>query len=288
MGWMRVTSAFTQTAIWKIGTVFLVYLILTMVLMTGMARYHAAYADSHDLRLVTQSFPPLQYQEDGQQRGYVPEILAQAAALLPDDLKIQLKPVEFLPWKRAMEIAKYKPNIMFFSLSRTPAREELFHWLGEVSPYGQNFYQLNSRPNMAVASVSELKGRNLRIGVQSGSSLHRLLGETGITESNQVTTYTDYHQGVKMLYLGRLDMIPLTSFLARRSVCDMGYDGDQLQSVTEIKELAKPLWVVLSKGTDPTIVSALRDALRHLKQNGSQDAITDRHLEAWQNKPCGD
>ncbi len=55
-----------------------------------------------------------------------------------------------------MLLAETMPNVLFFSLSRTPEREDKFIWLGEVSPYGQNFYQLSTRPKRSKPTRSRI------------------------------------------------------------------------------------------------------------------------------------
>lgn len=239
-----------------------------------------------EIRLVTQSFAPLQYSQDGQARGYVVETLHQMARMLEQESPIRFQPVEFLPWKRAMEIAKTRPNVLFFSVSRTAERETWFHWIGEVSPYGQYFFKLKTHPAIKATRLSDLRYGGHRIGLQSGSSLQRLMENQEIINGNNVVTYTDYHQGVKMLFAGRLDMVPLTGFIARSSVCGMGLDGDQLEPVVPISELARPLWLVMSLPTPVETARQVSDALSRLNQDGIREQIVTNYLEDWNKRPC--
>lgn len=249
---------------------------------------HAEERDgkSLEIRLVTQSFAPLQYPQDGRARGYVVETLHQMARILEQDSPIRFLPVEFLPWKRAMEIAKTKPNVLFFSVSRTAERESWFHWIGEVSPYGQFFFKLKSHPAITVSRLSDLRNGHHRIGLQSGSSLQRLMESLDLASTNNIVTYTDYHQGVKMLFARRLDMIPLTGFIARSSVCSMGLDGDQLEPVLPITELARPLWLVMSLPTPAETAQHVSNALSRLNRDGVREQIVTKYLENWNKRPC--
>ena len=276
----------------KFDPVTSAFLLVMMALFPAFAQSPAKAQSSAkiqapvEIQLVTQSFAPLQYQVEGRASGYVIETLDRIARQLAEDGAIRFRPVQFLPWKRAMEIAKTQPNILFFSLSRTNERESWFHWIGEISPYGQNFYKLKSRTAITASELKDLANTHYRIGVQSGSSLLRLMEKMKLTDSNIITSYTDYHQGVKMLYADRLDMIPLTGFLARSSACGMGFDGDRLEPVLPISELAKPLWLVMSRSTEETVVRQVRHALDGLKASGDQDRIIGKYLKQWASKPC--
>lgn len=267
-----------KAGLWQIALLVLA----SLALQTGAAR-----AEPVDIKLVTQSFAPLQWDNNGQPDGYVVAYLLEAAQRVNRTVPVSVSAFEFLPWKRAMLMAETVPNVMFFSLSRTPEREDKFLWLGEVSPYGQNFYQLASRPRIEVDRIEDLRDLDVKIGVQDGSNLLAYLKKLGFEGSGTLVPITDFHQGIEMLYLGRIDMLPLTGFLAEASACKQGYDGTQLQPVIFVEALAKPLWAVFSKGTDPELVDAFRTEMAALKREGFLDAQVREHQANWQTLACG-
>ncbi|WP_420334555.1 substrate-binding periplasmic protein [Roseibium sp.] len=244
-------------------------------------------ADTPSIRIVTQSFAPLQWDNDGKPDGYVTQYIAEVIGRVKETVPLEAASVEFMPWKRAMLTARSVPNVLLFSLSRTQEREDQFLWLGEVSPYGQYFYQLRTKPDVAADTVADLKGTGLRIGVQDGGNLHAYLQRTGLEASGQLMPITDYRQGIEMLYLGRIDLLPLTGFLAEASACRQGYDGALLRPVVFIEDLAKPLWAVFSRGTDPMIVEAFRSEMAALKDSGYLEEQMRIHRDNWQSRACG-
>lgn len=245
-------------------------------------------AEATSIRIVTQSFAPLQWDNDGKPDGYVAQYIAAVIDRVKETAPIEAASIEFMPWKRAMLTARNVPNVLLFSLLRTQERENQFLWLGEVSPYGQFFYQLKSNPEIAVGSVADLKGTDLRIGVQDGGNLHAYLRKIGLEASGQLMPITDYRQGIEMLYLGRIDLLPLTGFLAEASACRQGYDGALLRPVVYIEDLARPLWAVFSRGTDPAIVDAFRTEMAALKASGYLDEQMRIHRDNWQSRACGE
>jgi len=267
-----------RAGLWKIACLAMSVLVLQV---------HAAEAEPAEIKLVTQSFAPLQWDNDGTPDGYVTDFLLEAAERVNQTVSVSISAFEFLPWKRAMLLAESVPNVMFFSLSRTPDREDKFLWLGEVSPYGQNFYQLASRPKIEVDRIEELRDLDVKIGVQDGSNLLAYLKKLGFEDTGTLVPIPDFHQGIEMLYLGRIDMLPLTGFLAEASACKQGYDGSQLRPVIFVEALAKPLWAVFSKGTDPDLVEAFRTEMAALKDEGFLGAQILEHQTNWQTLACG-
>ena len=103
------------------------------------------------------------------------------------------------------------------------------------------FYKLRENKNVSVDSLEELKNSGFRTWVQRGSNLETLLTTIGLVHEKDFATYTDYRKGVKMLFRNRVDMIPLTGFLARSSVCGLGYDGDAIEAVIADNEILDPV-----------------------------------------------
>jgi polar amino acid transport system substrate-binding protein len=267
-----------RAAIWN----FAVLAMATLVLNCTLARAHAA-----EIHIVTQNFAPLQWDNDGTPDGYVTAYVQAVAERVNKTLPVTIAGYEFLPWKRAMLLAESVPNVLFFSLSRTPEREEKFIWLGEVSPYGQYFYQLSTKPKIEVERIEDLRRPGFRIGVQDGSNLLTYLNHLGFEDDANLVPITDFHQGIEMLYLERIDLLPLTGFLAEASACKQGYDGSLLQPVIFVEELANPLWAVFSKGTEPELVEAFKREMSALKEGGFLDAQTQDHQVNWKTLACG-
>jgi polar amino acid transport system substrate-binding protein len=261
--------------------------IVTAVSILLMSIAHAQ-TPSAQIRIVTQGFAPLQWDNNGAPDGYVAEYMLTVVEKVNQNRPVSLEAFDFLPWKRAMLIAETVPNILFFSLSRTNAREDKFHWLGEVSPYGQYFYQLRSKPRIDVDQVKDLRNLDIKIGVQDGGNLHTYLKQLEFEDTGNLVPLTDYHQGIEMLFLGRIDLLPLTGFLAEASACKQGFNGSMLEPVIYVEALAKPLWAVFSKKTDPELVEAFKKEMAELKQSGLWEDRMNQHRENWQKLACAD
>ncbi|MEH6631142.1 MAG: transporter substrate-binding domain-containing protein [Halopseudomonas aestusnigri] len=238
------------------------------------------------IRIVTDGFAPLQYLNDGTPDGYVTEFIQATIERVKLSYPLDVSSFDFLPWKRALLEAKNDPNTLFFSLSRTPEREANYQWLGTVSPYRQSFFRIKNNSHISVDSLENLRDGSFILGIQRGGSVHSLVKQLGFEPGKDYTTYTHYSQGIKMLYNGRIDMLPLTEFLARNAACRDGFNGDLLMPVIAIKSLAKPLWATLSNNSSPLLVKAFKKAMVELKDEGVYQEILDSHLTDWNNQPC--
>jgi polar amino acid transport system substrate-binding protein len=239
-----------------------------------------------EIKAVASIFAPLQMKDGDRATGYAVEIVELIMKRLEGKGLAQSSPVKILPWKRAMETAKQVPNTLFFSISRTPERESLFHWIGEISPYDVYLYGLKSNNETSAKSLEDVRKANYRIGVQIASNAEKLLLNNGFQKGVDFVTYSHYTNGVPMLFNNRFAMLPLTSFVARTNICRLGYDGDMVKPVVHLTEISKPLWLAASKQTSIEIVEHIRKQLDALKQEGFVKSIQQVYLTNWENQPC--
>nr|WP_244292196.1 hypothetical protein [Vibrio cidicii] len=110
------------------------------------------------LDLYTQEFPPLQFMLDGKPQGYVIEFVTALVQDASKTIPLEIKQIHFAPWNRAIKTTIETENTLFFSVSRTPEREDKFQWIGQVSPYKVGLYRLASSPQVSAKNLEELKG----------------------------------------------------------------------------------------------------------------------------------
>ncbi|MDM8537696.1 transporter substrate-binding domain-containing protein [Desulfobacterales bacterium HSG17] len=77
-------------------------------------------AEEQDLTIITEDWPPYNYEENGKIKGFSVDIVHAIMQELGKNYKISL-----LPGARGEFILRTKSNVMSFSLFRTPERENL-------------------------------------------------------------------------------------------------------------------------------------------------------------------
>lgn len=123
--------------------------ILLVALFTGINfNAYASKEANTDLFIVATQSPLLQYGDNGEDKGSTVEILQ--AILSASKLAAS---VNFMPWARAYDIAKSKPNTLILSIIRTPEREQQFHWLIKVSNLARVFTSLAVKPENHVSNA---------------------------------------------------------------------------------------------------------------------------------------
>ena len=94
---------------------------------------------AESLRIVTEDFPPYNFQVGNEARGLSSEVVQ--AVLKQINRQAEF---EFYPWARAYEIAQNEKNNLIFSIARIPEREALFNWVGSIAPYKTSLYKLKA------------------------------------------------------------------------------------------------------------------------------------------------
>lgn len=105
----------------------LVLLVLCFLFMTPSY----IIANEKPLKIVTEYLKPYQIKnEDGSLGGYGTDIVQALLTLTNKKADIAV-----LPWARAYRMALNEPNVLIFSIARTPHRENLFQWIGTIKSH---------------------------------------------------------------------------------------------------------------------------------------------------------
>ena len=103
-------------------------LVVWSLLLFSMATANDLTAQIRNLQVITEDYPPLNYLQDGELVGLSVEILQ----LVYDELGVEFPDIDVMPWARGYHLAKSDRPVMLFTMSRTPAREPLFQWVGHT------------------------------------------------------------------------------------------------------------------------------------------------------------
>lgn len=248
----------------------------------------SSIASDTKVRALTSPFPPLQMIKNGQPDGYTVNVIES----IVEKLNLQYKEsislgFEFLPWKRGFRIAtSNEPNVLFFSLSRSTPREDKFHWVGQISRYDNHLFTLDKKLLETYPTLSSIRLSQHIIGVQDGSSVEEHLLSSGFVKGTDYITFSDYREGIRMLYRNRLDYIPMTSFLARGNVCAENLDPGLLIEGIRLNEVSNPLWVVFSKVTSIELVQRFSHALSYFNESDEYKRIIHLQTDLWTKQVC--
>lgn len=235
-------------------------IIFILIIMTCGALF------AQKLRVVTEEYLPYNYLEDGKIKGMSTEVIFAVLeeAKIPYDIKIH-------PWVKAYDIALKEPNVLIYSIGRTPEREKLFKWVGEIAPCKVYFYSLTQK-KLVINSLNDAK--KYKIATIENDFREQYLLKNGFLMDKQLERCYSNEYSVKKLLAGRLDLVPendiVLSYLLKR-------EGKTMKDVKRqmmIQELSsKDLYMALSVGTSDEILHKLQKALETVKKNGTYNKI---------------
>lgn len=255
---------------------------LALALLPGGLAGSAAQAEALTVQLLADGFAPLQYRDAegrvaGYVKAYVDELLRHAAQRLP----LEVQPLQWVPLKRALLLAQDHGEVLVLSLARTPEREAGFYWLAEVAPYQLRLYRARQHAPLGLKSLADLKGRGLRIGLQDRSNFHELLIALGIGQAGDNTVLDLVPANWRNLgkaALGRIDLFAHPEISLAHRAQEQGLKAEDFVTELVISELSHPLWLALSRRSDPRLAVALQRSHAALQAQGRLEALRRAEL----------
>ena len=223
----------------------------------------------NNITIVTEQLPPYNYQEDGVMKGMSTEVLQ--AVLQELNLEVS---IEVYPWARAYRMAKSNENVLIYSISRIPQREELFKWVGVIAPVSFGVFALKKRPDIKATSLDEL--RPYRLATVLGSAVDQYFtkeGFTNIVKSNSTEVL------MKMFLLGRSDVWPVSKQTGIYALKKAGISpSETVREILKLKDFSSGnQYMAFSYSTKDHIVNQFRKALQKIKQKGIYQNIIEQY-----------
>lgn len=238
-----------------------------------LAPWRLVIAEPLALRVVTERMPPYNYQDKNDELVGVGTVVTKA---LLEQLALDSK-IEIMPWARAYRLALNEPNILIYSIAKTPAREKLFHWLGGYTTIDMNLFAIDNGTGQQGFNIKRLTNKN--IGVLRDSSLadyirrHEDLGRANISKA------VSYELLYKMQQRNRLDFILAPKMIV--SYFDDKYGTDPKNHPKPVYRMPDPyqleIHLALSLTTPEATVKRVRQAMAQLRESGKLDKIVSEY-----------
>ena len=240
-------------------------------LITGLLLVIVTPLQADELLIVTESLPPYNYKEEGEVRGVSTEVVQAVLEVLGIESQIRV-----YPWARAYQTALKRPNVLIYSISRTPQREDLFQWVGEVVPNNSYLFKLATRQDIALTTVADAK--SYRIGTWREDVSEQYLLSQGFVQGKHLDNKGNPQQNIVKLLKQRLDLTADTELSFYYKVHQLGYEPDLFAKALKLQAISTPLYMAFSRQTATEQVTQFRNALMQIKQQGVYDAILKKYL----------
>jgi ABC-type amino acid transport substrate-binding protein len=226
-----------------------------------------------DLTIVTEHYPPYNFQDDGHLQGIAVDLLVGIFEKL--GARRGRDSIKQWPWARGYQRLLRKPGTVLFSTTRTPEREAQFKWVGPISP---TTIALIARKDRAVVIRSPEDLKRYRLGVVVDDVGEQLLLRAGFTvgELDRVSGADVTQLSISKLNGGRIDAWSYERNVALWEIRQAGHDPADYEVVHVLSE--GHVYYAFHKDTPDALIAQIQDALDELVHDGGLDRIRERYL----------
>lgn len=249
---------------------FRIISVVCLSLITSLCTVSYA-TQAMDLLVVTEHLPPYNYQDGTTVKG----VAAEVTQALLKEVGLQAD-IHVLSWVRAYLKALKQPNVLIFSIVRTPDREEFFHWIGKIAITKSCLFKLADRKDIQINHLED--ARPYLIGTWREDVREQYLRSQGFLSQKQLDSSGSPIQNIQKLMMRRIDLVADSDLSFYFQLHRLNYDPNLVVKAFEIDAISLPYYIAFSKKTSPDLVEAFRDGLERVKRKGIFHAIHQKYL----------
>ena len=222
--------------------------------------YGNTHAAKQELLVMTEQFPPFNFQEGNTVKGLSTRIVRKLLERAHLSYKLEL-----VPWKRAYITTLNRPNTLIYTIAKTELRKDKFHWIGKISNRKVSLFRLRTRKDLANMTLEEAKEKAKVASVQGDASTERII-EMGFDAKNltMIRDNTTSNLCIKHVMKGRSDYFPMNPYSLKYRI-ESGDVPDLFTDQFVIHD-ADGYYIAANLETDPDILETLRDSYKRLAE----------------------
>ncbi len=237
-----------------------VAVLLMIVLSTAFAKTTELKAQT--VSFFTESVPSRSFidPQSGAVTGWASETVLKMAQMAGISAKTFIA-----PWARSYQAVRTDPNSCIYLITRTPEREESFHWVGPLMTTDWTFFAKSSS-NIIAHSMADIE--HLSIGVYRNDVRHTYLEKEGY---KNLLVMPDRKLGPNLLLSGRIDLwfdsyYGIDSLIAKK----------RKHQITPVLTVQRPsLWLGCNRQIDQKVAIRLSKAATKLYNNRDVARLRD-------------
>jgi len=244
------------------------YLAAIYALSWGMLLLWAPSAQPLELKVITEDWAPYNYEENGVLTGFSVEIVQAIMVELEESHKIAI-----YPGARGESMLDNLPNIMSFSLFRTPERENRYKWIGPISIESIYFYKRKNDLRI-FKTLSDIKKVD-KIAVPHKGLILSYVEAQGITN---IYKMLKMDAQIRHVLMGRADLaVTATPLGVAHYLKKLNKPTDALVK-TQVKLLEFPLYIACSRKIPDSVIDRWQQAFEKVKASGKFQRIYNKYL----------
>ncbi len=244
--------------------------VLSLVLLfTGCAStVQTPAAKTAGLTIYTESYPPLNFTENGKVTGLATELVRELMKRTNT-----VADIELAAWEKGYKAVMEKPNVALFTVAMTPERKPLLQWVGPIAFLNANFYA-SKGSQFGIRYLADAKKIPNVVAVREDYT-EQLLKREGFTNLESVATE---EIAVRKLLGGEAQLFPCNNVTMPALLKRVGAATGDVESVLNLS--TDLIYVAFSKGTPPELVARWQKALDEMKADGALRQIYAKWLPA--------
>jgi len=227
-------------------------------------------AAAEKITVVTEILPPWQTTDGRDVGGIATEVVE--AALRAADIEFS---IHAYPWARAYRIALDEPNVLIYSMIRTPEREPLFKWVGVIGSVKEYFFRLAGRKDIQLTGI-EAASKYLSI-IPRDDYRHQFLAAKGFKVGRSIHLVNRQEQALRMLYAGRGDLVLDDELTLAYELRQFNLSPDKIKTALYIPEMSVDFEMAFNRRTRTPLAQKVRAGLAAIKANGLYRDIMKWH-----------
>lgn len=221
---------------------------------------------AEQLHFVAEDLPPYHFKDkSGQTTGVLVDIVKAVAKEANVNYSIKL-----YPFARAFNLLKAQPNVLMFSLLKSPSREDQFTWLGKILNNRAYLVTLNDT-KLQLASLEQAK--NFSVGTIRGYYSEGYLRNAGFEEGINLSLSVKSQNLWQMLFNKRIDFVLTNTLSLNNELKKLGFKLNDIDKVLELTDFPNELHLAANLSLEPSTANALQQALKTIKANGEYQRI---------------
>lgn len=236
----------------------------------------ASVAAAQRITVVTEQWPPYNYQENNVIKGISTEVVQ--ATLNQAGIKARFY---VYPWARAYKMASEQKNVLIYTILKNAKREKLFKWIGPIVPLAKMcLFKSSEQSGLVINSLEDAK--KYRVGVVYNTSTHQLLLAQGFQKGKNL--FPVPKQNITKLLKGRLDLITDREITLAMSMKILDKSFSKVEKVFILSEWDQGFYMAFNIKTSDQIIAQVQKALKQIKAEGIPETVMQKYLKIFKQK----
>jgi polar amino acid transport system substrate-binding protein len=220
------------------------------------------------IQAVTEEFAPFNYTENGKVTGYSTQVVEEMFRRAGVTYELHS-----YPWSRTYKLAQTLPNVVIFTLARTPEREKEFQWIGALAKRRLYLYKLASRQDLKADNIEG--ARKYWVAVNRDDAAEKLLLGLGFSYEKNLDLSPSDDASLNKLLAGRIDFITGSDYTIDYLLQKNGVPTGRLKRSLPLVDQGE-YFVAASKNTPPATIQHLRAAFEQMEKDGTIKGLQPR------------